>query len=56
MREMLKTAAVAMGLMAIGAAIGVIVVLMLDPACGPDGESQRQCGAELIDTLLGNDR
>lgn len=56
MREIFKTVAVAVGLMAIGAAIGVLVVLMLDPACGPDGKSQRECGAELIDTLIGADR
>lgn len=39
---------VAVGLVAVGALIGGLVVLMADPACGPDGDSQKACAAELV--------
>lgn len=44
---------VAVGLMGIGALAGVIVVMMLDPDCGPDGDSQKACAAEIADDVLG---
>jgi hypothetical protein len=30
----------------------VLMVGMVDPACGPDGDSQRACIAEINDDLL----
>lgn len=39
--------------LAIGAAMGLVMILMLDPACGPDGASQIACVKELIHDIVG---
>lgn len=53
MRSILGQVGTALLLMAIGAAAGILVVSMIDPACGPGGDEQRACGRELIEDLTG---
>lgn len=42
-----------LGLMLVGAVVGVVAVLAADPACGPDGDSQHECAAEVARDLTG---
>lgn len=42
-----------MWLILIGTIIGALVVVAVDPGCGPDGDSQRACAAELAEDLGG---
>lgn len=53
MRHYVQNLAIVLGLVAIGACLGVIVVMMLDPDCGPDGASQTACGEEIVRDLTG---
>ena len=40
-------------LFALGAIGAVVVVIAMDPACGPDGDSQRTCAAEIVRNITG---
>lgn len=51
--SILERVLVTVGLLACGAVAGVIVVMMLDPTCGPGGEEQKACAAEIADDLKG---
>lgn len=44
---------VAVGLMLVGALVGVLVVVAMDPDCGPDGDSQKACARQVADDLGG---
>lgn len=53
MRDFWERFGVAVVMLAVGAAIGLLLILTVDPACGPDGDSQRECAAELARDLTG---
>ena len=53
MKRILGQVWLVVGLLAIGALGGVLVVTMLDPACGPWGDEQKACAAEIADDLTG---
>lgn len=53
MRGLLEQVWVVVGLLLVGAVAGVLVVVALDPDCGPGGDEQRDCAADIADDLGG---
>lgn len=47
----LQNASIIAGLLLCGALMGVIVVMMIDPDCGPSGYDQTACAGEIVRDL-----
>lgn len=47
----MQNAAIILGLMLCGALMGVLVVMAIDPACGPSGIEQAECATEIMRDL-----
>lgn len=51
MGNVMQNAAIIAGLLLCGAFMGVLVVMALDPDCGPSGYDQTACAAEIARDL-----
>ena len=47
----MQNAGIIAGLLLCGAFMGILVVMALDPDCGPSGADQTACGAEIVRDL-----
>lgn len=56
MRDFFEKALVVVGLLLVGAVAGVILLTMIDPACGPLGDDQISCARQLADDLRSGGR
>ena len=52
MSVVMQNVGIISGLMLIGALMGVLFVMAIDPACGPSGTQQLECGTQILEDLL----